>query len=191
MRNHKLIKPITSFLAAALLAASLPTIADAGLTMVIDTSAKELWYTGTDSGTWQGDFISDVQWASGTLTGTSAIVQTDLARGLSHDNADGSYGYWITVYSNNGITLSEDSPKTTLNGTITAEGDSYKLSYATLSGANQTILESYIGTDLTLTIGTGFQPLSIISAPVPEPSDYAFASGFGVIALALLRRRQR
>jgi len=160
----------------------------AQLTLHLDTTAKELWFTGTDTGTavkWGIETFYTISWAAGTgsagSVGASSITATEIS--LAGNTYYGSLPSQVYTYSAPSSVVSvrlwlNHSSETTLAGTGS------KISYATWGAENRANLESYIGSVLPLQYGSELGDLAV----VPEPGPYALIAGLGLVGFAGWRR---
>lgn len=168
----------------------------AQLFMHVDTVAKTVGFTGSDSGTTSFSPIPDttkVAWqVGGPAFGFTSMV--DIMAGLSVsgdgapmvsatlgvDSDSPTHGVFVEVVnaSPGGV-----SKSMTITGLATA------LSYATLSGAQQAEFEGTIGTTLPLLVGSSYAGLQVVATPVPEPHEYALAAALGLLGFVAWRRR--
>jgi len=166
----------------------------ADLILSIDVAAKEVFFTGTDSGN------------AALFSGRDTVLWGDSQAGASLDLSTGidvtgvfnpsvvAFDLGSNALSGYAFQLVQFSGGTGAAGTITGNGT--RISYAGLSGLRQSILEISIGTTKPLESfgGSGFQPLQVVAASeasaVPEPSSLIML-GIGVACLGLARLRKR
>jgi hypothetical protein len=178
------------------LALACPLAAEAGISLVIDTVNNQFWFTGSDTGTLKSDPSEDVcnNWNYGTLTGTdSTAVVTDAIT----INGSTALDYnCVTIYNGGGLSFYLLAPYgTSTTDEVTLVADSTKIySYGgnfdtNWSATSKLNFEALIGTSI-LSDNTSFDSITVVAAPVPEPSEWAGAAGLGVLALALARKRR-
>ena len=181
--------------------------ASAGLVLNIDTTNKNFYCTGSDTGlahqfnpdpdpdpfgpimnmTSSVQFIhyfaTDALSASGAIAPSITNLFTGAGRGEfnSLDAVNNGYGsdYVFMQF------VSYSSNITTLTGA----GSSAALSYAGVPAGIMSGFESLIGDTLVLTEGTGYS--SIVVQAVPEPSTYCMAlAGLACGGYSMFRRRR-
>lgn len=159
--------------------------ASAELTLNIDTGAKTISFSGTDSG--NAEYIENmyfwIGWSieySGSALGQSIYFEsTAFEEVIDSAYLDVSFG---VDGGTNGLTLVviNDVDITTLTGTGTA------ISYSSLNATCQGVLEGYIGSTIPLIFGSGYSDINIAS--IPEPATIALLAAGGT---ALLRRNKK
>lgn len=193
MKQQKSLKRtrLIGLCAAVALAAGIS--AQAQLSLVINTGAKTVSLSGSDSGTfaligawyeasWKlfpGGFVTSQQNLPVSNAGSSTWFS------LNPGNIGGLLNSAIILNSSDSsvvLALFADAGAQTVSGLGTP------ISYSGLSAANQAVFESTIGQTLPLFQGQSFGGISV----VPEPHEYALLAGLGLIGFAGFRRwRQR
>jgi hypothetical protein len=164
--------------AAVLLSFSSSLPSQAALILHVDASNKEVYLTGSDTGTATETAAGDFRFAwrngdgggGGTLGLGATVLQVSastLVRYRLGVSTGGSGG--LEVY----FSLADDP------GTFTATGTGARISYAIFDAATQATLESYAG---PLPSSETFAPLEIEHIAVPEPSQWAM---MGVVAVGI------
>ncbi len=183
-------------LAVPIVALSLPAQANAELILTIDSTTKTYELGGSDSGNphFNGGSQALVQWrlqdnVGGSFTAFNSTQDPVVtATGWVLNN---STNMSVQRYSGGraiNIFLRSTVSGNPTNVSVTAVGG--PLSYAGMAASDQTWFEGLIGGQIGFqsTGQTGFSPISIQAAAVPEPSTLAF---LGLTALGLLGRRRR
>ena len=157
----------------ALLVLALFAIAPASASVIlhVDAATKEVYFTGSDTGTAIESAGSDFyfQWDSGTGTDNSQIQLSAAA--LEVSSALGLYKYNLNIMTGEtGRIQAFFAFPYDPGGPFTATGTGVRVSYATIDAPHQALLESFAG-PLT---STTFSPMDIQhTSAVPEPSTYA------------------
>ncbi|MCF7687139.1 MAG: PEP-CTERM sorting domain-containing protein [Cephaloticoccus sp.] len=151
-------------------------VARAQLTLNLDTTAKTLWFTGSDSGTTA--IVGALHWqtgGSGSVVHYTFTVADLLTSTLTFSNQH----EFQTTSNNDGFALILNGASATTAVTLTGKGSSFTYDYSGFSANDQTFLEGL--TSIPFTTGTGFSSITVSASAVPEPSTYAAI--FGAIAL--------
>lgn len=164
--------------AAVLLSFSSSLPSQAALILHVDASNKEVYLTGSDTGTASemgtGEFR--FYWQSGDSAGNATlnwgntvllVSASTLTRSRLDVRTGGSGG--LSVF----FALADDP------GTFTATGTGARISYAIFDAATQAMLEGYAG---PVPSSETFAPLEIEHVAVPEPSQWAM---MGVVAVGI------
>ncbi len=161
------------------------TPAEAAITLNIDTTAQEFYFSGSDTGTGSQIGVTDtsfVMWYKDGIGNRSSFdIETAFTAAVEvYDGflAIGSNNYEIALYFN-----------TTDEVTVTAN-ESVRFYYGAMLFAPEgfTNLAASL-TPAPVDLGTGFSPVQ--PAAVPEPSTYALVGlGAAAVALRLIRRRK-
>lgn len=173
------------------LACAASNMARAELTLVLDTAAKNLWFTGSATGTPGFNPVGptyEVFWFAGSggstenfigiddgyITPTGNTFQTPDSGFLSAFDGPGSR-VALSLFFVSGSTVFLQG----IGSPATAEY------YGDWGAGQQTRLESYIGSSLPLGFGTGFGALAV----VPEPRISGLVASLGLVAFAAYRGR--
>lgn len=176
------------FLLALLIFISASDFSQAAITLTINTSTKELWFSGSDSGTGMlsSEDISVAVWRNGLEgAGTNLFVTSAFSSdvgalhfvALGMGSSSGFLSFDVLMFYQGFSTITANSAE--------------RFNYAsTFSLAQQQQLEAYAvdGVVFNEVLGTGFSPLS--TNAVPEPSTCALlALGAGAVFWQVRRRR--
>lgn len=155
--------------------------ASAELTLNIDTGAKTISFSGTDSGNGLDIGIYLLTWNIGSgassqhidIAGTAfeEVIESESFQ-VDFNAVDGTGGLWLNFDDYVDIT--------TLTGTGTA------ISYSGLDSDHQGILEGYIGSKIPLYTGSDYSSINVAS--IPEPATLGLLAAGGI---ALLRRNKK
>ena len=157
--------------------------ASASLILYVDAATKEVYFSGSDTGTANptagADFI--FPWNSGTGTVYSQIILDPSALEVSVLSLN-KHRLEIMTGESGKITAFFALPDDP-NGPFTVTGTGTRSSYATLDAPHQTLLEGFAG---PLTSLTTFSDMQIQhTSAVPEPSTYALLCiSLGVVGYA-------
>ncbi len=165
------------------LLACLAQFSRADIIMVVDTTAKSITFSGSDTGTVN---FSDAVWQLTGVGGTgdsSTFQDTGLAL-ASPTSTD------LTVTSNTVSGGFLEVRVSDTDGTRTLTGSGSPISYLSWSAGAQARLEGAIGGPSIPAVSAGFQPIAITSAVVPESSAFLTSLLLGC-AVCLRRRRRR
>lgn len=166
--------------------------ASAALIMRIDAANDLFYMEGSDTGA--GDHSGptyDVQFYYGFSTQPSATATiTNTPQNLFVQ------GTTLPIFSG-GMNMIRGNPNpnyvfmdlSALSDitTLTGKGPTETVSYAGLPPADQALFESMIGQSMSLTIGTGYSPISVQA--VPEPAGLALTGAALALAGWTIRRR--
>jgi hypothetical protein len=168
--------------------------AQADLVLTLDTDAKTFWFEGSEDVEFEANpFNAQLNWRSGGGTTTeSVLVFTGTMWTVTNGTPFGPFGSYTTgIFLDDGLDSIVVALSNSAGGsnTITGTGMASQESYSGLSTAGQTFLESLIGQEISVNLGTA-SSLSIASSftAVPEPSSLAT---FGLIGAFVCFRRQR
>lgn len=168
---------------------------NAKLYLLIDQVAKEFSLIGSASGTPGDQTAGIVSWMvvnSSVETFESAISTPGTGQYTATGNTGGAANAWgyesaIQFYATEpgyiNFHLVVDNPIPT---TITGTGVS--VSYATLDATHQSLLESLIGSNMPLEMGTGFGSLGVT---VPEPSALYLVTALTISTFWLMRKKNK
>ncbi|GHB89923.1 PEP-CTERM sorting domain-containing protein [Cerasicoccus arenae] len=183
-----------------LLAITTLTLASASsygaLILNINTADKTFALTGSDTGTPINAGGGLTIW---TLTGLGApgfstfSYNNDVAFSTNVGTPGfpaGGYDTAITSTDNTGGSISLNLGVSTAS-LQTLTGSGVFQSYAALSPTGLSAFESTIGSSLALQFGSGFSPVSVVAAAIPEPSTYIVGVGFVALAGFMAYRRRR
>jgi hypothetical protein len=173
--------------------------ANAGMILKVDPVQKELWFTGSDSGTISyssGNY--DVNWRTPGLVTSSQRVSVASALSLTTTPAGLVFSSFFDVGQSGDMSLylfANASSGGDRNLQITGNGT--HISYAHLSSGYQTLLEAAAANSVTMSLtslysGSGFASVSLQTASgaaVPEPTSMAIF-GLGALGLAYRNRRK-
>ena len=186
----------TPFVISCFAILSLCSQTKADLVLNVDTAADLIYFSGSTTGN-PNDTISPasaiVQFTSGFFTADQIVPLVDVETAISHNAVNVSDGLNL-FFTNTGVQLNFSHSGASASQPITYNGlgSANAVSYASLLSADQAILESQIGTTLTLATGTGFDDVPIVAsiAAVPEPSS-AIVVCSALAVLATRRKRLR
>lgn len=165
----------------------LPSNCMADLVVTLDTAAQTFSFSGSDTGT------------LGTSKGSGIVTWGITATNASQPqiSSDASWS-GAGTFSNDDTRIFQNSSETLVQilfsggagaaGTLSFAGTPF--SYAGFDPGEITNLESRIGTSLAMNAfgaPSGFSPISIVAAAVPEPTSFAI---FGIAIIGLFRRRR-
>jgi hypothetical protein len=170
---------------------------DAGIALHIDSTNHQFWFSGSDTGyarsmdSGMESYDNSIYWSSPN-TGGGFVRDQTVSSAFTLNGVERNAQ--IEIVESGSISLSFFwMSMTQFTDQISLVADSSrKFNYSGFSvditGTNfETIFETVGATEWTLVTGTGFANLS---APVPEPSEWAGAAGLGVLALAAARKRR-
>jgi hypothetical protein len=153
--------------------------------MVIDTSADELWFLNSDTGSPVDSGGINATWATGATTNDPLDISSAVG-------ATGMGGF--TLYTDHGSSAVQLTATfaSTASVTINGLGSGNSISYTSLSSSNQAFLEGLVSSAVPLFNGTDFTQIVVVdSSAVPEPSTYATLASLGILGFAVCRRRQQ
>jgi hypothetical protein len=197
--KNKHLHPCAKSLALGLVAAAAFTVgnsAQAALVLSIDPTAKTFFLSGTDTGTF-GDGILYLEAAWVLAPGGTGDANQKLALSsggssttisLNPGPIDPTVNSFVGVGGGSNrlsLALFVEKPNPAAQ---TVSGLGATISYAGLTANNQALLENAIGQTMPLSLGSGFDGISVVA--VPEPSNSVLICGL-VGAGLLLRRRER
>jgi hypothetical protein len=172
--------------------------ANAGMILKVDPVQKELWFTGSDSGTISHSGSYNVEWKTPGLVTSSQQVSVASALSLTTTPPGLVFSSFFSVGQSGDMSLylfADASSGTNRNLQITGNGT--HISYASLSSGYQTLLEAAAANSVTMSLGSsysgsGFASVSLQTASggaVPEPTSMAIF-GLGALGLAYHKRRK-
>ena len=159
--------------------------ASGALILHINTADKTFALTGSDTGT--DSYPGDAAWGY-TLTGGSSVdaAQRLDATQYSATPSDVTMGaFQISLNEGGDTQLLVGFQFANAGETHAISGTGVYASYASLSSAEQTAFERFIGNSLSSKPATGWSDMSVVA--VPEPTSLALL-GLGAAALGLRRR---
>ncbi len=156
------------------------------LVLQVDADANVFYLTGSDTGTPHDTGSAyALNWIVGS-TGGGDVGVVGVASGFS--NPSGISGSLLVYPGQNGMFLSLSNASSF--STIT--GSSSGISYGSFNLSQQNRLESFIGSSMTVSQGTGFSSVAVTAySAVPEPSTWAVILGSCALVGALIKRRPR
>jgi len=157
--------------------------ASAELTLNIDTGAKTISFSGTDSGIALD--IGGIYLLNWYNQGPASSSQSIDIAGTAFEETIESETFNVYIYAGDGtgglqLYFDNFADITTLTGTGTA------ISYSGLGADYQRILEGSIGSTIPLGVGWGYSSINVAS--IPEPATLGLLAAGGI---ALLRRRNK
>lgn len=157
----------------------------AALKLTINTTTKQLWFSGSDVITTEVDGYFG--WIGGNISQGNGIGM-GLTGGLTSSVGTLNSTQDMVVFTSNGLAIFFGN---TVAGTFTVTGnEAVKISYAILPAAERAAID-YMGTNqvpLTQNLGTGASAVNMEA--VPEPSTYALLGLGAALMISQLRRRK-
>lgn len=199
MKQQKSLKRtgLIGLCAAVALAAGIS--AQAQLSLVINTAAKTVSLSGSDSGTFVNQILYlEVGWSWSPGGSGGSPEQVDLSSAgsstwfsLNPGPIESSFPSFLNVGGGGNTVVVALLASLAAPAGQTISGLGVPISYAGLSANHQQLLENAIGQTMSLqgfSAGSGFAGITV----VPEPHEYALMAGLGLIGFAGFRRwRQR